>query len=278
MRRRQQEYLQQEVRSIVTLLLGRRPLPSLIEQVLRDFDEIVKYECNTEPSKWKDPPESAAHRRRLNRIVGWTDHFHPALLREFSCIDLINRNKGPSLAMESLWSRSWYFPAVAKPGWVAWSVLLELALRRLLTFAADGRLESDGYKTATSFYPVECRQPTILFYREPRQQGEPNPAALVDALTIQTNSYSPRNQVAPIRGVPARRTVWNIPPTRAPWPKPIEGGSTANGKRYQRPFFRFSRVVPSAEEIWRMATNDSGFFDSPDLGSYLGTDKKETAL
>ncbi len=125
---RQQESVESDLRRIATSLLGHA-CPERERQVVGErLAELAS--CETQVSQaWEtEPPEP----QTFDRIVGWTDRFQVALLREFAIGETLMRRHGPGFAVQTLLRQPWYFPASEHPDWTAWGVVIEIALRRMV--------------------------------------------------------------------------------------------------------------------------------------------------
>jgi hypothetical protein len=125
---RQQESVETDLRRAATVLLGHA-CPERERQAVADrLAELASSETATAERWQAAPPEPQA----FDRIVGWTDRFHVALLREFAIGETLLRRHGPGFSIPALLRQSWYFPASEHPAWTAWGVVIELALRRMV--------------------------------------------------------------------------------------------------------------------------------------------------
>jgi hypothetical protein len=144
---RQQESVEGDLRRVATTLLGHA-CPDRERQVVADrLAELAA--CETAcAERWKrEPPEP----QTFDRIVGWTDRFHVALLREFAIGETLLRHHGPGFSIPALLRQPWYFPASEQPAWTAWGVVVELALRRMVASwrlrrgaGGDGLCDAEG--------------------------------------------------------------------------------------------------------------------------------------
>jgi len=190
MRERQMQMLQDDLRSIaLTLLRSDRsakaggPLPSELDRIEARFRRVLDAERD-EAARWfssesevaagSDSPDAeklqsvAAHqsfrfRRRLERTVRWTWYFHPALWKEFACLETQKRRGVSVHAIDSLRKADWYHPAIAAPGRVAWGVVVELALRWLLGQNA-GVGDDRCLDPRDEFCPLDSAVPALKFY------------------------------------------------------------------------------------------------------------------
>jgi hypothetical protein len=122
----QKKALETDLRRILFLLL-RHPVPeAAVRRVRADFQQLTAREL----AFAKDWNEGSQSRWQFQRLIGWTNLFHTALLRDFALAESILRNPSAALHLERLRSAGCYYPASDQPGWAAWSVVLELAIRK----------------------------------------------------------------------------------------------------------------------------------------------------
>jgi hypothetical protein len=76
-------------------------------------------------------------------------HNRAALLREFALVETVHRNERSGLRIQEFRSSGYYFPLLDRPGWGAWGVVVEMALRRMAGLE-QGRPADAGQ----SAYPV----------------------------------------------------------------------------------------------------------------------------
>lgn len=145
---RQQEAVETDLRRVATTLLGHA-CPDRERRALADrLAELAACEAECAREWEREPPEPQA----FDRIVGWTDRFHVALLREFAVGETLLRRHGPGFSIQGLLRQPWYFPASEHGDWTAWGVVVELALRRMIAAwrlrpaaGGDGTRDAEGH-------------------------------------------------------------------------------------------------------------------------------------
>jgi hypothetical protein len=203
------------------------PVPEAdLEVVRRHFEELESAEREI-VSAWTD--EGSSH-WEFGRVAGWTDRFHSALLREFALAETVHRNQGPGLNLEYLRAARAYFPIADQPGWAAWGVVIEIALRRMLQVVRDP--DGDWHRDHRWVEPAICEYPALLFSFGSRQ---PSPACLLLRFAaFERPGYRPE-----IRGVYKRLNIWDLVAS-------IEAPAKQNADKQSRP-------NPSARELWYWA-------------------------
>jgi hypothetical protein len=197
MRELQGQALQTDLRRTATQLLGR-PIPEGELKAIRKNFEALKEDELELAGQWTD--EGSSH-WEFGRVAGWTDRFHTALLREFALAEAVQRNQGPGLRLEHLRSSRCYFPISDQPGWAAWGVVLEIALRRMLQAVRGG--DAIWSKDHQWVEPAICEYPAVLFSEN---KTAPSPACLLLRFAgFERTGYRPE-----IRGVYRRLTVWEL--------------------------------------------------------------------
>lgn len=229
-RLRQRQALETELRSIATLLMPADREEAAVEsgavkRVIDRFDKLCAEECRSvsdvsrNESDDDDAVWDSAERARmaLERVTGWTLHFHPRLLREFALASLrLRKDYVGGDEIRTLRETPWYFAAGENFGWTAWAVVVELALRRIAARLISGK--PDGWCDPRHWHP-------------PGPWVEAYPAQLptVD-LSLHPDTFSPlrltirhRELDSPISataendGLPRHRITWNLTLDRLPW-------------------------------------------------------------
>jgi hypothetical protein len=152
-RKRQRQALESDLGRSVTSLLRTPLAKSQLENICAGFDALV----NAEQSRLRG--SAAAGRESFERIIGWTQHFHVGLLREFAAAEELLRDFRPGRKLGNLRRWSWYYPTVDHPNWTAWSAVLELAIRRL---TACWRGDEGGWLGDTT-YAIPGDHPVVAF-------------------------------------------------------------------------------------------------------------------
>lgn len=277
-RQRQRQCLEHRLCGAATLLLPRRARPSEIAAILASFDEVVKHESVQMDSVLRTAAEKQAQatdnqhdrfleseaktaatvaRRQLTETTAWTHDFHPSLLQEFACCDLVQRNGGPGMSLETVRGSPWYFPLSANLGWTAWGVVVELAVRRLLAAAAGLSDAHAAWEVRREFYPAAARFPTILFKRNSKSDRLPR-AGWLESLTIQTGAFDEAADMPESMCGAGRHTVWTLRPNQAPWhrgeSRPTIEERTPGGQHSRLGVWR--QIAPEVEDIWRFALRE----------------------
>jgi len=131
--------------------------------------------------------------------------------------------------LEHLRSARCYFPISDQPGWAAWGVVLEIAIRRMLAAVRGGNASWGADHQWVE--PAICEYPALLFSHSER---EPSPACLLLRFAgFERVGYRPE-----IRGVYRRLKVWEL----------IAGIEHRPSQGEPR-----NRTAPRADEIWQWA-------------------------
>lgn len=237
-------------RMLLEILGDRRPA-SQIQRVAEDFENLLELETDaiSDVSSQTDD--------RFDEIVGWTWTFHPAALRAMVCTEIEDVEKlSPKL------QRSWhgdsgmlmraYCPANDYPVWLAWSTIVELALRRLAALRM-GLKPGDG---------LVFRSGELRFQSEARPRGvrldfcrfKKRPSARSLHLSWEPKGLERGRPPSKHRKRNVKR--WMI--GGRPWAQP----------KMRRPVFRAasdSSPAPKVEKIWRWA---AGELDEAEAGKW----------
>jgi hypothetical protein len=79
---------------------------------------------------WDDEP---GNRDILCRITNWSEYFHTGILRELAIAEDQMFVQGLRTQNKDKFSPFWYYPLSERPGWTAWAVVVEIALRKMVS-------------------------------------------------------------------------------------------------------------------------------------------------
>lgn len=200
---RQQQCLRAFLHRGVAGMFGKSQPDAEIQQVIDAFEARMQREQERAGQEWNE----TRGRREHTAVCAWTSQFHAGLLREFASIDMLHTARRPSRTMSLMRQLPWYYPTTAAGGWVAWGVVIELALRNMVAALWN--------RTAAELDPMELRPaeslaPTLLFSEIPGQTPV--------ALTIRFCGFERHGSEPRIVGFPARKVVWELCRADAPWP------------------------------------------------------------
>jgi hypothetical protein len=149
--------------------------------------------------------KTVERRREFERIVGWTWHFVPGLLREFALADKVEAYQGAGRALRTERTPAFYHPISSHPEWAAWAVVIELALRSLVAALHDrdpllpaGLAAEESPHAAISFGSASGWLPL--------------------ALSIRMAGFERPNAGSGLLGVFRRTTHWELREQDVPWP------------------------------------------------------------
>lgn len=248
-RRQQRDALQTEGAALVARLVGRRRPRSEVDAVIEGFGRFVDVECD---KIYGAQLSAEAVGRAIRQALGWSGGFHVSLRREWALALALGQRQGAGLLSSANLVRRmrhplWYFPASERPGWTAWSAVVELALRNLAVHLAPPRGEPPSSVEAThNILPT-----VILPYRAPSHD-----AGVVSriALTIQLGGLDRMDKPPVGVGFPARRMVWSFAEDALPWM-----GNAASEPTEPSPRCGVSQVTwmapPPASCLWDWARN-----------------------
>jgi hypothetical protein len=211
-RRQQRDALRTEGAALVARLTGRRWPRSEVEAVIEGFGTLADAEWD---GLYSEEISAEAVGRAIRQALGWSGGFHVSLRREWALALALGQRQGAGLLSSANLVRRmrhplWYFPASERPGWTAWSAVVELALRNLAVHLAPPNGEPPSAVEAThNILPT-----VILPYR-----ASPHGAGVVSriALTIQVGGLDRMDKPPVGVGFPARRVVWSFAEDALPW-------------------------------------------------------------
>lgn len=203
MRRRQEQTLETDLRRIYTLILRQPPPTEEVEWVREHFAQLVQREQELAKG-WTESPVS---RPQLERLVGWTEHFHAGLMREFALAEAMLRNQRPGVDFQEVQKWCWHYPSLDHPDWTAWATVVEIGLRRLLAVYRDK--PDDWTGAPLQAHACSCLHPTVAF-----SVREHTPVCLTIRLTsLGWNRPVPDD----LHGAFQRRRIWELRPEAIPW-------------------------------------------------------------
>ena len=246
---RQEQCVDVDLRRAATSLLGHACPERERERVLDRLHELTLAETSEALSWEADGPSEL----EFDRVVGWTDRFHPALLREFAIGEAVLRRDGPGIAARMATRAPWFFPPSEHPTWAAWAVVVEIALRRMIA-AWRGSLER-WTEPSPCMAPGRSRRPAVGF-----SHGEDSKPSTPRALAIVSTGFDRRSGPPRVRGAFTGRVHhWRLRSQSVPWwpsdQRPLPG-------------------TPSAAQLWAWTVNDepsASMFDA--LPELLGIDQ-----
>jgi len=239
----QKQALRTDLRRTASQLLQRPTPESELEAVRKNF-ELLETAEQDRAGKWTD--ERASH-WEFGRVAGWTDRFHTSLLREFALAETVQRNQGPGLRLEHLRAARGYYPVSDQPGWAAWGVVVEIALRRMIqayrTKSAPRWTDDHGYVE-----PAICEYPAILI--SPSDETPSPTCVLLRFAGFERAGYRPE-----IRGAYKRLTIWDLTAGIEPRLRRTPASVRRSGvQRSTKAARTATHRSPGAHDLWRWAT------------------------
>jgi hypothetical protein len=244
LRGRQTECLLSDLRRISTNLLNK-PRP---EAELEGIRSAFAKRFQTEKIAARGWTEKAVHRHAFGALCGWSDLFHPGLLREFAYSDVARQQRATARDLSAMRNCAWYYPAMEDSGWTCWGAVLELALHRM------------AERTGAALCVAHSSQPAIWVQQPAAQRITPH------LLTIRSKGFERPGLRSRVLGNPSSSMIWELDHNDAPWPRV---GAAAEEVRL-RAGARRERRAPTADLIWRWAAGAETDADLQDLPNYFG--------
>ncbi len=223
-RKHQGAALQDHLRRIAALLRGRPCPETQLERLRSRFDKLCKQE-EEQAREWGDDPKA---RLSFQSSTSWTFHFYAGLLREWTFLEAVQQQNAPTAFYPDSHQR-WYYPGADCPEWTAWTVVVEVAIRRLVAAACEAKARS--WLTIPSHIQASTdHRPSVLFS-----------VTKADPALYRLNIFSTQDRArrrSKIRSVGAFRCnhAWVLTGAGLPWPtEPLSG-------------------CPSAIDIWEWAS------------------------
>ncbi|MEO5331248.1 MAG: SIR2 family protein [Magnetococcus sp. YQC-5] len=233
LRKRQQEILKSNLDTIESYLFDRPANVDHLNEIKNYFDKILSYEGVLEiPSgreihasdwwKFSKLPESFEY------VIGWTEWFHPCLLREFQLAQQAITD-GDQFKEQEERSKDAYCPLQADLARSSWGVVVEIAVRRIWAEWSKSDKESLSW-----LHPLDGSKPIIHLAK-----GVTDPVPVCLSLTFRLGEYARLLRLQDQRkGVFKRQIIWEIVLKGGPWNWSIR---------------EKNRVILSAKEIWNCA-------------------------
>ena len=133
--------------------IGRHPL-----KIERAFDRMCDRELKVLKALLQAASTNPKHWERLNRLLGWTWHWHPALIREHKFALLQQQHTSLNWSEYQVGRSHVYVGMKENPLWTAWGVVLEMAVRKLVSPRHPRRLGSIRFESLH-----EEALPTLLY-------------------------------------------------------------------------------------------------------------------
>ena len=151
--------LETDLRRIASRLLPHRRHESEFDRVRASFRQLCAQEL-IQSRRWKASREARWHFRRT---IGWTDRFHPNLLREFALAETPVRSGNPGADIQRQRATRFYYPALDQPGWAAWGAVVELAIRNVVSSwsgSAEYKVDAASSNLPAVLYSANHLAPT----------------------------------------------------------------------------------------------------------------------
>jgi hypothetical protein len=251
-RRLQRQALQSQLVQAYYRLSGQ-PSPAAEGLAIEDeFENLVRHEEKEigivlGGGSVADP----ALRHRLNRLTGWTLHFHRQLMREFALAESFLRHPAQALTVERVTRLPWYCPASEHADWAAWGVVLELALRRAHASLAQGPAVPEAWPASKDLWATEHNGPALAF----AQQGVQR--ALVIELMPMRRVFM-RTVPRPLQALPP--VAWQLNHETVPW---WRGGDKRRPER-----------TPPASTLWAWAARPADVWQDETPDKYFQTGRR----
>ncbi len=128
-RKIQYQCLENNIQQISMYLLDH-PCPLRELEIIKGEFELLFRKEKECAAAWDDKPQN---RDSLSRITNWSEYFHTGLLKEYAFAEDQMLVQGVSSKIGDKYSRFWYYPFTERPGWTAWAVVVEIALRKMVS-------------------------------------------------------------------------------------------------------------------------------------------------
>jgi hypothetical protein len=114
----------------ISLHLLDHPCPLREVEIIKDEFGLLFEKEKEWAAGWEDKPRN---RGALYRVTNWSEYFHTGLLKEYASAEDQMLVQGVRSKIGDKSSPSWYYPFTERPGWTAWAVVAEIALRKMIS-------------------------------------------------------------------------------------------------------------------------------------------------
>ena len=150
-RRRQAQILNTDLRRMAALLFKHPCNERQLSMIQESFKGLLESELSTKTSL-----KTESKRRFFETTVSWTEQFHSKLIREYVFAEANHCHTGAHRkTLAALRKTPWYYPMLDHPEWAGWSVVLELALRNMIT-VWQGKDQQNWVKIMNGQHPGVC--------------------------------------------------------------------------------------------------------------------------
>ena len=246
--------LETEIRGIASQLLGVRRPEDEITAITDAFAYLRQRECAVGRGfdTARTAPEIAAARLSFQRLSDWTAVFAIALMREYQLAQSLLSHPTDAFPIQEAARYPWYRPLTEHPHWTAWGVVLELAIRRLLSWQAG--VPAQWAEATREFEVVNDICPMIRFDAPQTPAVQRNAAERPDppvkrVLTIEVTALRDRFARYDRRRLFAARPplTWVLQPETMAWWRQNDSRRPAS--------------TPAARTIWDWARCGAGACD-----------------
>jgi SIR2-like protein len=199
----------------------RRLAPRLLQQDCpdSDYEAIVrrfKALCRGERAALcaaANPRAELSHafrRQEYERLVNWTWHFAPGLLREFALAEVVENRRGAGRSVGTRRNFRWYQAASERLEWSAWAAVLELALRSMV-HAYRSMSDTRPFERK-SVLTAEASPHAAVSFARARTEWQPH------AICIRLRGFDRPGRGPDLTGAFRRVTYWEFTERDLPWP------------------------------------------------------------
>ena len=211
-----------------------------LDKIKRQFGELLEKE-----KEWAESWDNKhPHRRAFYRVTNWSEYFHTGLLKEYASAEDQMQVQGVAGKTGDKSSPSWYYPFTEKPEWTAWAVVVEIALRKMIS-AWQGCF--DNWKKNKNLLEImPSVTPALCFSRDIKHQTP-------ILLELKFRGASSLKFTFQLPGVFSKKHAWILNQEAIPWVNEDYPG------------------IPDAKTIWEWAAKENHYeIDVDHLNKYFG--------
>jgi hypothetical protein len=189
------------------MYLFGHPCPLIeLENIIGEFRLLLdkEKECARE---WGD---ETGNRQSLYRITNWSEYFHTGLLRELAMAEDQMLVQGLRSTTRDKVTRLWYYPLSERPAWTSWAVVVEIALRKMVS-AWQGCF-NNWKEIPNPLEIITADIPALKF-----SQGNPFNTPIL--LKLRLRGSNKVNFSSNIPGAFRKKSTWYLNQKALPWPQ-----------------------------------------------------------
>lgn len=230
----------------ISMHLLEHPCPLRELEIIKEEFQLLFGKEKERATGWDD---KSRNRDALYRATNWSEYFHTGFLKEYAYAEDQMLGQGVRGKTGDKASPSWYYPFRERPGWTAWAVVVEIALRKMISHWQGN---FDNWKEDKNLLEAIPSVTPALCYSRTDMLKTPI------LLALKFRGASSVKSSLKLSGAFSQKRTWYLNQGAIPWVKEDYRG------------------IPGANIVWKWAVKsnqDAGNMDKEDidnLNKYFG--------